>query len=292
MLMAHFRKALSLPLAAVFALAAAALCADAESSRNALQEGIELFRAGRYEQAVSVMKDVPGDPSAGELAGEARFWTAKSCMALGRLEEAEKDLEIYLAQYPDAPNRSEAVYQKGRLLFMQNEYENSIRALEGFLAKYPGSPLAANAYFWIGESLYAMGRLDEATTVYRKIVMDYPASAKVEAAQYRISLVDLSRREVELAKLLKWSHEDFLKSVEEWEQREKIYAQAIASYQGKSSGAQTADSRAAAPSAELEEIQRQRAELERTRKLLAMKQEALDLKEAYLKSLESGKDGK
>jgi hypothetical protein len=125
----------------------------------------------------------------------------------------------------------------------------------------------------------------------------------VEAAQYRVSLVDLSRREIELSKLLKWSHADFLKSVEESEQREKIYAQAIDSYQKKLSGSgETGDiksmetvpsgSAAVGAAAQLEEIRRQRIELDRTRKLLAMKQEALDLKEAYLKWLESNKGGK
>ncbi len=301
--MDHFMKASSLPIVVAFSLAAAMLAADAESAKKALREGIEHFRNGRYEKAVAAMQDIPRDPSATDQAADAYFWTAKSCMALGRLGEAEKNLEIYLAQYPNDKNYSEAVYQKGRLLYMQEEYESSIQVLQGFLSKYPHSTLAPNAYFWVGESLYSLGRLDEATTVYRKIIVDYPASAKVEAAQYRVSLVDLSRREVELSKLLKWSHEDFLRSMEEAEQREKIYAQAIDSYQKKLSGSGDAGdiknmeavpsgSAAVGTAAQLEEIRRQRIELDRTRKLLAMKQEALDLKEAYLKLIESNRGGR
>jgi hypothetical protein len=64
-------------------------------------------------------------------------------------------------------------------------------------------------------------------------VTDYPQSFKVEAARYRLSLIEFKRREEQLLRLLKWSHEDFLKTVEEFRRRQAAYEQELAAYRGK-----------------------------------------------------------
>ncbi len=146
-----------------------------------------------------------------------------------------------------------------------------------------------NAYFWVGESLYALGKLDQALSVFRKVLRDYPASFKAEAAQYRVSLIELGRKEAELAKLLKWSHENSLKTIEEFQRRERAYEQAIETYQKRLAASSTGQAAApalapapAAPSAEA------LAEIARIKELLTLKEEALALKEQYLSWLQTG----
>jgi hypothetical protein len=162
----------------------------------------------------------------------------------------------------------------------------------------------------VAESLYGLGRLDNAITVYRKIVTDYPTSIKVEAAQYKLSLIQLQQKEVELSKLLKWSHEDFLKSTEEYQNREKTYEQAIAAYQRRLAGMGAAEDQKtiaglqqqlAEKAEELNQLRLagkasaaasagsapQAAQLARLQRLLWLKQEALTLKEKYLAWLEA-----
>jgi hypothetical protein len=63
------------------------------------------------------------------------------------------------------------------------------------------------------------------------VVEKYPQSAKFEASSYRIALIDQKKIENELLKLLKWSHEESLKTVEEYQRRERTYEQAIIAYQ-------------------------------------------------------------
>ncbi|MBA7639746.1 Cell division coordinator CpoB [subsurface metagenome] len=152
-------------------------------------------------------------------------------MAINQLDDAERNLEFFLAGYPEHPDYPEAYYQKGRLLFRQGELESGIQLLQSFINRYPDSPFLPNAYFWIGESLYLLGQLEEAAAVCNKIQLEYPKSFKVEAARYRLSLIEFKKREIELLKLLKWSHEESLKTVEEFQRREKSYEQAIAAYQ-------------------------------------------------------------
>ena len=153
-------------------------------------------------------------------------------------------------------------------------------------------------------------------------------------------MIELQKKEIELARLLKWSHEDFLRSLEEFQRREKTYEQAILIYQKKLAGGGAdqdqktiADLRAelAQKTAEAQDLSAKLAQLgvpaaagatgtapaptqpgqagpqgtqapaasadrladiERRERLLAIKEEALALKEKYLKARESAEAGK
>jgi len=288
--MAHLRKAPFVAIAAALALAAAALPAQSASGNDALAQGIELFRNGQYERSIPVFNSVVLDPAAAASHPEAYFLLAKSSMAIGSLDDAERALEYFIGNFPRAPDHPEALYQKGRLLYMQEQYEPAVQVLQGFLAAYPKSAFVPNAYFWAGESLYSLGKLDEALSVFRKVVRDYPASFKAEAAQYRVSLIELGAKERELARLLKWSHEYSLKTIEEFQRRERAYEQAIEAYQKRLAAMSAGyyERPAAAPPAPAAPSAEQEAELARMKELLALKEEALAIKEQYLNWLQAG----
>ncbi len=203
-------------------------------------QGIDLFTQRPYDKADPGLRAVIRGSAAQASQPDAPPVLAKSHMAVGDLDEAERTPRGTTSQpIRQAADYPEALYQKGRLLYMQEQYEPAVQVLQGFLSAYPKSAFVPNAYFWVGESLYALGKLDEALTVYRKVVRDFPSSFKAEAAQYRVSLIELGRREAELAKLLKWSHEDSLKTIEEYQRRERAYEQAIEAYQKRLAASST-----------------------------------------------------
>ncbi|RPJ09262.1 MAG: tetratricopeptide repeat protein [Spirochaetaceae bacterium] len=292
-----------------------------------LSEGLDLFQTSRYSEAVGKFNLIIQSPALVDYHSVAYFMLAKSYLGMNKLKEASDYLEYFLKNYKDHIYFSEAYYLKARLLFQQGDVENSIMLSEDFLNKYPGSPFVPNTYFLIGECLFAKGKFDEALKFYRTVMEKYPASAKVEAAQYRASLVGFRKREVELLKLLKWSYEDSLVSIEEYQRREQTYEQAIAAYQSKISGTggtgtpQVNDLqlKLAEKEIELEKLKTQAAELatenarlkgepvtdqtgtilpadisEELRKkmeMLEVKEKALEVKEQYLKWLETYLEG-
>jgi TolA-binding protein len=224
-------------------------------------------------------------------------------MALEMLEDADRTLEHYLARYPSHALAVEAHYQKTRLLFLEHDYENALAASYEFIRSNPGSALVPNAYFWIGESLYSLGRLEEAERVFAKVVREYPQSYKVEAASYRLSLLEFKKREEELLRLLKWSHEEFLRTVEEYQRREKSYEQALAAYQQRvgSPAERQAEAKAledmkaenaslkgrvqqleAQTAGQAQQAEQKAGELAELEKALALKAQALALKESLL----------
>jgi D-mannonate dehydratase len=63
------------------------------------------------------------------------------------------------------------------------------------------------------------------------VVEKYPSSVKYEAASYRLDLINQKKIEAELLAILKWSHEESLKTMEGYQAREKTYDQTITAYQ-------------------------------------------------------------
>ncbi len=196
-----------------------------------LAEATDSYAKGDYSHAIVLLRGIVLDPAQTEAKADAYFWLAKSYLALENLEDGGRSLEYFLSGYPNHPRTAEALYEKGRLLHRQEDHENAILVLQGFLERYPDSDFVSNAYFWIGESLYSLGQLDDALLAFRKVVEAYPTSFKVEAARYRAALIEFKKRENELLKLLKWSHEESLRTIEGFQRRETAYEQAIASYQ-------------------------------------------------------------
>ncbi len=289
---------------------------ESEKGVDQLREGISLFKQGDYQQAVLSFRSIIFDPEEEVYRPDAYFWIFKAYMAMDNLEDAERNLEFFLNNYPDHIYFSEALYQKGRLLFKQGEFENAIQLLQNFISSYPDSEYIPNAYFWIGESLYSFGQLEEAALIFTKIKEDYPKSFKIEASLYRLSLIEFKKRENELLKLLKWSHEESLKTIEEFQRREKTYEQAIASYQKRLSNLKQEGVHSNLIK-EIEQLKRENAslksrieilknqqmslqseqapdeslmqkseELEKKLKLLQIKEEALTLKESLLDLIE------
>ncbi len=206
---------------------------NTEEKIDYLKSGIEKFTRTEYNAALLDFREIILSQRLKDAHGDGYFWIAKCYIALGQLDEAEKNLEYFLINFKGNQYYPESYYQKGRLLYLQGEYEKSLEVLQSFLESYKDSPFASNALYWVGENLYSLGMLDEALNVFHSVVETYPTSFKVEAAGYRISLIELKKRERELLKLLKWSHEESLKTLEEFQKREKTYEQALATYQRK-----------------------------------------------------------
>jgi len=198
---------------------------------NDLRRGISLFAEGRYLDALPIFDALYLDQNAGNLRAEAVYWSALTHIALNNYSAASKVIDIFVELFPRHDRLEELLYQQGRLHYLQQNYEQALQIMKAFLVLYPESGVSASALFWVAESLYELGRLPEAEKIYNGILEDYPDSVKAEAARYRIELIRFKYREEELLTLLKWSHEESLKVIEEFQRREKAYEQALNLYQ-------------------------------------------------------------
>jgi TolA-binding protein len=223
--------------ASLVAAALLALCAPAISysqssdAASSLKKGVALFSDEKYSDALTIFNRLLSDPKAQSVRSDTLYWAALSYVALGDTINASKTIDVFLAAYPNHPYVADILYQQGRIQFQRKEYEPALRVFATFLEKSKDNEMAPAALFWSGECLFSLGRLEEAEKAYRTLQETYPKNVKVEAAGYRIALIRYKYREEELLKLLKWSHEESLHLVDEFQRREKTYEQAIAVYQ-------------------------------------------------------------
>lgn len=214
-----------------FAVAQPADSGRASTAAENLRAGIRLLADGQYSAALAAFDSLMLDPGAKELRADGAYWAVMTHLAAGNPGLAEKTIETFLVSFPGHPKTADLLYQQGRAAFLQNDYERSLRSFQSYIAAYSSGEYVPAAVFWSGESLYFLGRLSEAEKLYKAIGDRYPQSIKAEAAQYRLALIQFKYREDELLTLLKWSHEESLRTIEEFQRREKAYEQALAVYQ-------------------------------------------------------------
>ena len=212
--------------------------ADAVRAGDELRRGIELFANSRYAEALPIFDALYMNPSAGPLRADGAYWSVMTLLAAGDPAAAEKVIESFISSFPGHDRTAELMYQKARAAFLQKDYERSLRSFQAYMAANPRGEFLPATVFWSAESLYSLGRLSDAEKLYRTIGEKYPDSIKAEAARYRLSLIQFKYREDELLTLLKWSHEESLRIIEEFQRRERAYEQALEVYQKRYGEAQ------------------------------------------------------
>lgn len=193
-----------------------------------LTSGLEAYARSDWSSAIlSFRKAISSDTT----LTEAWYWLILSEISAGQYDTALIDSERFIEGFPKDQRVSDILYQKGRVYHIIGKYDESIQVLYQFLTGWPDHPMVSSAFYWIGESLNSVGRFEEASSIFNIVIERYPDSIKREASTYRIALIEQGKQEEELLKLLKMSHEESLKIIEEYQRREKTYEQAINAYQ-------------------------------------------------------------
>jgi TolA-binding protein len=201
-----------------------------------LETGVSLYASGKWKEAISVLRQVQDTDIASEQKAEAVYWTALAEIADSDYEGAVKDLNALEQITWSNPRKQEIPYHKGRCFYYLGLFNDALVLLKGYADQIPDDVVdtigrKSAALYWMGECLYSLGYLDKAQDIFLTITQKYPQSAKYEAAFYRVALINQKKIEVELLDILKWTHEESLKIIEEYQRRERTYDQALTAYQ-------------------------------------------------------------
>ena len=212
------------------------LMAGAAFAQTQLQNGVELYGQGKWGEAIELLRQVQGAGYTDEQKAEAVYWLVLAEIASADYEAAARDMSALERMSGGAGRKQELPYQKGRILYHMGSYDDALVLLKTYADRIPDDTTEniarkSAALYWVGECLYALGHFDTAHDIFFIVVQKYPQSAKYEAASYRIALINQKKIEAELLDLLKWTHEESLKTVEEYQRRERTYDQALIAYQ-------------------------------------------------------------
>jgi tetratricopeptide (TPR) repeat protein len=203
-----------------------------------MERGITLYGEGKWQEAVVELRTVQEEAEGADATTKAEilYWISLSEIGAGEYEAAIKDLEAIEALSSAAAEIEggwdiEALYHKGRSLYHLGEFDAAIVVLKKYSDAQSDPMKKASSFYWVGECLFSLGQFQLAQDVFYRIIDEYPRSVKYEAANYRIALINQKKVEAELLAILKWSHEESLKTLEAYQRRERTYDQAIIAYQ-------------------------------------------------------------
>jgi tol-pal system protein YbgF len=108
---------------------------------NALRD----YNAGRYDLALGQFSDYMKYYSTTDLAGNAQFYLADIEYRQGHYEQAAKDYDKVLQQYPGGNKTAAAQLKKGFALLELGDKQNGTQTLNELIARYPRSIEAAQA---------------------------------------------------------------------------------------------------------------------------------------------------
>ena len=197
----------------------------AVSEAELIKTGIAFYSEGKYTEAAGIL----------QLAGpapEALYWLSLSELSAGNYTKSLSHLDALEKAGAGSRWSADIPYHRARCYYYLGRHEEVLDSLKKYTDTLDDSDLRkAQGYYWQGESLFAMGLLDKAADAFSIVMEKYPHSAKYEASYYRLNLINQKKAEAELLSILKWSHEESLKSLDDYQRREKTYEEAIAAYQ-------------------------------------------------------------
>jgi TolA-binding protein len=201
-----------------------------QAAEDSLKAGIAHYSEGKFNDALNELRRIR--PREGSYP-EALYWISLAEISTGEYDQALLDLDALQRANPRGRWAKEIPYHRGRCFFYLGRYEEALVILKNYADRADDAAISRKdaAYYWMGESLLAMGQLDSAANAFSVVIEKYPSSAKFEASSYRLELINQKKIEAELLDILKWTHEESLKTLEEYQKREKTYDQAIAAYQ-------------------------------------------------------------
>jgi len=219
----------------------AAVVAPAQNSNQTdyirrIQNGSQLYDLSRwYEAAIEFRR-------AQEIAvnindwSQALYWVILSELAYSDYGSALRDMDELQRISPGSSYNRDMLYHRARVYYNQGFFDDALILFRYYTDSVTDvnretSDRRAAAFFWMGECLYSMGQFNEAENFYSWVITMYPESPKKEAASYRIDLIKQKKIEAELLALLQWSHEESLRTSEDYQRRIRTYEYTLNTYQ-------------------------------------------------------------
>ena len=200
------------------------------------QNGAGLYQHSRWQEAAIEFRRAQENARTMNDWSAALYWVILSELANSDYGSALRDMDELEKNAPSSPYTRDMVYHRARIYFLQGYFEEALALFNRYNnlttddSKMSADRRAAS-FFWMGECLYTMGQFDEASKFYAWVIARYPGSPKVEASSYRLDLIKQKKIEAELLALLQMSHEESLRTSEDYQRTIRTYEHTLNVYQ-------------------------------------------------------------
>ena len=208
---------------------------NARAYASRFQNGTRLYEAERWQEAAVEFRYAQETAETAADWEQALYWVILAELAYADYGSALRDMDALERYAPNSSFTRDMAYHRARVYFNQGYFEDALILFNRYNDSITSSDSEsadrkAAAFFWMGECLYYMGQLDEAEKFYAWVISRYPSSPRVEVSSYRIELIKQKKIENELLALLRWTHEESLRTSEEYQRRIRTYENTLNAY--------------------------------------------------------------
>ncbi len=160
-----------------------------------------LFKEGKYQEAIPLLEAFIKDHSRGEKLADAYYYLARSNEELGNYGKSIDIWKTIIKDHPKSNYISDAYYYLGLNYERNNQNDLAMENYKIVVDKYADTPIVAGALLGIGKINEAIGNEAEAITNYQKILDEYPESKYASDAEQNYGNINLKRYIKENAKV-------------------------------------------------------------------------------------------
>jgi len=200
------------------------------------QNGSDLYNLTRWHEAAVEFRRAQEIAVNVDDWAAALYWVILSELAYSDYGSALRDMNELEQIAPETTYSRDIVYHRARVYYNQGFFEEALILFNRYTESVNdedrvSAERRAAAFFWMGECLYSMRQFDEAEKFYSWVIARYPESPKVEASAYRIDLIKHKKIEAQLLTLLQLSHEEALRTSEDYQRTIRTYEYTLNLYQ-------------------------------------------------------------
>ncbi len=150
-------------------------------ANDMIRKGMDYLEQNLEEQGIKLIRDVPRMYPKTEARFKAYLELGKYLVDKRRFEEAIKNLREVNAS-EDADQRAEAIYQIGISYYGLNQFSQAFASLQKVIDEYPWSVYANEAYYYIGLCHFKLERWAKAIDALRMVGTSVPPKEKLAEA--------------------------------------------------------------------------------------------------------------
>jgi len=113
-----------------------------EQKKDLYQDGLDLFRQGKYQEAKKLFRTFIKENAASPMAANAHFWIGDCEYKLSRFEEAILEYQKVISRYPKSNKVPDALLKQGFAFARLGDKESAKIVLKKLVKQYPGTPQA------------------------------------------------------------------------------------------------------------------------------------------------------
>lgn len=165
---------------------------DSNASQNSSQsvKGTASAAAPASASAVSSEYSTPANRNPVSDGSDGRAYeSGYDLFKTGKYKEAISSFNSFLRSYPESSFAASAHYWIGNSFYALREFKNAVAAQETLIKIYPDSPKVPDAMLNIASSQLELNKKDAARTTLESVIVKYPGSDAADKAKRRLASI-------------------------------------------------------------------------------------------------------